>query len=524
MTASHEIPTVRDSVVRLLREFGITTIFGNPGSTELPLFRHFPDDFRYVLGLQESVVLGMADGFAQATGNAALVNLHSAAGTGHALGNLFTAYRNYTPLIVTAGQQARSILPYEPYLFAERATELPRPYVKWSAEPARAEDVPAAFAHAYYIAMQPPRGPVFLSLPVDDWDRHGSWHEVRKVSRRVLGDPDMLARAGTALASASRPVIVAGAGIARDGAWREVIALSEKHSAPVWVAPVSARAGFPENHANFAGFLSASREDIRNKLSGADVILVLGGPVSRYHIEGDGPHLPEGAQTFIVTDDPAIAAWAPAGDAIISDIKTAAAALLAHSAREGRLPVTAFKRATPAVTSPMTDAYVLSRVAALRPAGSIIVEEAPSSRDAMHDYLPIIDEDSFFVGASGGLGHGLPAAIGVALGRPNRRVIAILGDGSSMYAIQGLWSAGQLGLAITFVVLRNGRYQALVDFDRYFKMDRDIGTSLPNIDLCGLAIAQGLQAFRSETVDDLDLKLKAALTHNDPSLIEVAIE
>ena len=149
--------TVRQATFSLLRAFGLTTVFGNPGSTELPMFRDFPNDFRYVLGLQESIVVAMADGFAQARGGAALVNLHSAIGVGHALGSIFTAYRNQTPLVITAGQQARSILPYEPFLFSAQATELPKPYVKWSCEPARAEDVPLAIARAYYIAMQPPR-------------------------------------------------------------------------------------------------------------------------------------------------------------------------------------------------------------------------------------------------------------------------------------------------------------------------------------------------------------------------------
>jgi len=166
--AAPEALTVRAVVLDLLRAFGITTIFGNPGSTELPLFRDFPKDFRYVLGLQEAVVVGMADGYAQATHNAAFVNLHSAAGVGHAMGNLFTAYRNRTPLVITAGQQARSILPYEPFLYSAQATEFPKPYVKWSCEPARAEDVPAAIARAYYLAMQPPRGPVLVSVPADD--------------------------------------------------------------------------------------------------------------------------------------------------------------------------------------------------------------------------------------------------------------------------------------------------------------------------------------------------------------------
>ncbi len=155
-------PTVRDAVVNLLRRLKMTSVFANPGSTELPLFRHFPDDFRYVLGLQEAVVVGMADGFAQATRNAAFVNLHSAAGVGNAMGNIFTAFKNRTPLVITAGQQARSILPFDPFLASREATELPKPYVKWSIEPARAEDVPHAIARAYYIAMTQPCGPVLV--------------------------------------------------------------------------------------------------------------------------------------------------------------------------------------------------------------------------------------------------------------------------------------------------------------------------------------------------------------------------
>src|SRR6266566_1486661 len=147
---------VRTAVLELLRAFGMTSIFGNPGSTELPLFREFPNDFRYVLGLQEAVVVGIADGYAQATHNAALVNLHSAAGVGHAMGNIFTAFRNQTPLIVTAGQQSRAILSFDPFLFAAQPTELPKPYVKWAVEPARSEDVPLALARAYHVAMQPP--------------------------------------------------------------------------------------------------------------------------------------------------------------------------------------------------------------------------------------------------------------------------------------------------------------------------------------------------------------------------------
>jgi benzoylformate decarboxylase len=241
-------PTVRDAVLKLLRHFKMTAIFGNPGSTELPLFRNFPDDFRYVLGLQEAVVVGMADGYAQATRNASFVNLHSAAGVGHAMGNIFTAFKNRTPMVITAGQQARSILPFDPFLYSAQATELPKPYVKWSCEPARAQDVPLAIARAYYIAMQEPRGPVLVSIPADDWDQPTQWVEPRTVSTETRPDPVVLGEIGDALDACQRPAFVIGAAVDRGNAWDEVLRLAEMHNARVWVAPMSGRCGFPEDH------------------------------------------------------------------------------------------------------------------------------------------------------------------------------------------------------------------------------------------------------------------------------------
>src|SRR4051812_17579763 len=245
--------TVRDATTRLLRDLGMTIVFGNPGSTELPLFKDFPDDFQYVLGLQESIVVGMADGYAQATGNAAFVNLHSAAGVGHAMGNIFTAYRNRTPLVITAGQQARSILPYEPFLFATDATRLPEPYVKWASEPARGEDVPAAIARAYNIAMQQPRGPTFVSIPVDDWERSSEAVPARTLSQRLHPDPALLDLIGDRLDRCARPAFVVGPGVDRNDAWEAVVTLAERHQALVWVSPMSSRGSFPERHPLFAG-------------------------------------------------------------------------------------------------------------------------------------------------------------------------------------------------------------------------------------------------------------------------------
>ena len=514
--------TVREAVFALLRDFGLTTIFGNPGSTELPMFRDFPGDFRYVLGLQESVVVAMADGFAQARGQAAFVNLHSAIGVGHALGSIFTAYRNQTPLVVTAGQQARSILPFEPFLYSEQATNLPRPYVKWSCEPARAADVPAAIARAYYTAMQSPRGPTFVSVPVDDWDRACTPVPSREVSGAVSGDPALLARAATLLAAARRPVLVVGAAVARDGAWAEAIALAERHQAAVWVSPLCARNSFPERHRLFAGFLPADRAQIVAQLAGSDLIAVLGAPVFTYHVEGEGPHVPEGAALVQLTDDPAAAARAPVGLAIVTDLKLGIRALLAASAPARPAPALP-ARAAPLPPDRLTDRYLMQQIAALRPAHSIVVEEAPSSRGAMHAYLPMLEPDTFYTCASGGLGHGLPAAVGVALARPERRVIGLLGDGSAMYAIQGLWSAAELALPVTFVIVNNGSYRALNAFAPHFGLAALPGTLLPHLDFCALARAQGVEAVRVSRCADLDAALRMAFGAARPVLIEVCV-
>ena len=515
--------TVRDATLELLRGFGLTTVFGNPGSTELPMFRDFPADFRYVLGLQESVVMAMADGYAQATRNAALVNLHSAAGVGHALGNLFTAFKNQTPLVVTAGQQARSILPFDPFLFAERSTEFPQPYVKWSCEPSRADEVPAAIARAYYIAMQQPCGPTFVSIPVDDWDRPCAPLAGRRVSTTQTGDATRLDEIANALAQARRPALVLGAGVARDGVWREIIALAELHQAAVWTAPFSARNSFPESHRLFAGFLAPIREKIVAALTGHDVVLVIGGPLSLYHVEADGPHTPPDTDVFLITDNPAVAAWAPVGSAVVSGARSAIGALLAGPKpvqRDCFIRAPALPRLAPTT---LTDAYLLQQIAALRPPGSVIVEEAPSSRGALHDRLPIDLEDGFYTCASGGLGHGLPAAIGVALDRANNKVIAILGDGSAMYAIQGLWSAAQHDLPISFVIIKNRRYEALVSFGRHFGLQNTLGTELPDIDFCAIARGQGLTANRVTAVHDLDAALTASFAAAGPTLIEVEV-
>jgi len=522
--------TVREAVFKLLREFGMTTIFGNPGSTELPMFLDFPEDFRYVLGLQECVVVGMADGYAQAVHNAAFINLHSAAGVGHAMGNIFTAYRNQTPLVITAGQQARSILPFDPYLGSMQAPELPRPYVKWSVEPARAEDVPLAIARAYYIAMMPPRGPVFVSIPSDDWKVQTAPVHARQVSRHVRPEPALLAQIGEALDACRLPAFVVGAAVDRDRAWNEAVQLAERHNARVYVAPMSGRCSFPEDHPLWGGFLPPMRERIVERLAGHDLVFAIGAPAFTYHVGGQGPHLPEGCSLVQLTDDPQVAAQAPAGTSVVSSIRLGLLDLLDRPAPRSRPRPPSYARPsrvpTPGPAERLPVAWVLQTLADLRPRDSIVVEEAPSARRTMHDHLPIFASETFYTMASGGLGYSLPAAVGVALGKPGARVIALVGDGSSMYAIQALWSAAQLALPLTIVVLNNRRYAALYEFTGNFGYRPDAkvpGTDLPDLDFVALAAAQGMQGLRVERAEQLGPALSHALQSTAPMLVEVEV-
>jgi benzoylformate decarboxylase len=519
--------TVREATIGLLRSLGMTAVFGNPGSTELPMFRDFPGDFRYLLGLQESVAVGMADGYAQASGNAAVVNLHSAAGVGHAMGNVFTAWRNRSPLVIIAGQQARSLLVGEPFLLAERSTELPQPYVKWSSEPARAQDVPAALARAYHLAMSPPKGPVFLSVPVDDWDAPMDQpvpDEPRRVSIAVRADPELLAEVGRALALAQRPGFVVGADVDRDQAFDEMVQLAERHQARVWVAPMSARCGFPETHPLFAGFLPATREGIRERLAEHDLVVVVGAPVFSYHVEGAGPVVAEGTRLVQLIDDPGTAAWTPVGTSVVTSIRLGLRDLLAGPEPPAR-PAPAALRRPPRVSAdgPVSEALLMQTLAELRPESSIVVEEAPSSRAAMHDHLPFHAPETFFTCASGGLGHGMPAAVGVALARPAQRVIAVLGDGSSMYSIQALWTAAQEALPIVFVIVNNGRYAALDKFATHFQIDKPVGTALPGIDFAGLARDMGCAGSTVRTAEELPAALRTAFADQGPHLVDVHV-
>ena len=517
--------SVRAATHALLRDLGMTTIFGNPGSTELRFFDDLPPDFRYVLALQESSAVAMADGYAQATRGAAFVNLHSAVGVGHALGSVFTAMRNRTPLVLTAGQQTRAMLSTEPYLYAEDAAAFPRPYVKWSVEPARAEDVPAAIARAYHVATQRPPGPVFVSIPEDDWEVETEPVVVRHVAGEFGGDTTALQAVATALGRSGHPALVVGPGVDRDGAGADVIELAERTGASVWASPLSSRCGFPEDHPAFAGFLTPQRRKLREQLAAHDVVVVLGAPVFTYHVHADGPHLTDGTELFQFVDDAPTAAYAPVGTAVITTLRRSIGGVLNdlppghRPPRPGRTP-----RPVPSATTPMTGAYVLHTVASLLPAGAMVVEEAPSHRNTMHDHLPIRTVGGFSAGASGGLGWALPAAVGMALATPGRRIVCLLGDGSSLYSIQALWTAAQEQLPVSFVVFDNHGYSALKALGLAMGIERPPGVDLPGLDLSTIARGFGCAAARVERPEELAPALEWSFRAGGPTLLDIDVD
>src|ERR1700686_4620984 len=523
--SSNKPVSVKDATLNLLRAFKIQKVFGNPGSTELPFLSDWPDDIDYVLGLQEASVIGMADGYAQATRNAGFVNLHSAAGVGNALGNIYTAHRNQTPLVITAGQQARSILPLRAFLYAEGASKFPRPYVKFSVEPARAEDVPAAIARAYYVAMQPPCGPTFVSVPIDDWGHLTQPVAARSVSRELGPDPDAIKALVAALSASKRPALVVGPGVDRAQAVDLMVRLAEKAKASVWVSPFSARCGFPERHPQFAGFLHASPAQLSDPLRGHDLVVVIGAPVFTFHVEGHASIFDGATTLFQITDDPTAAAVSPVGASIVATLKPALSMLL-DLLPEARRAAPAGRVLSPKPTAadPIPVEYLLDALYHAMPSDAALVEEAPSHRPAMQKFMPMRGQDSFYTMASGGLGYSLPASVGMALGRPDIRTVCLIGDGSAMYSIQALWTAAQRKLPLTVVVVNNSGYGAMRSFSQVMQVRNVPGLDLPGIDFVKIAEGMGCDAVRVAKSSDLAGALKRGLAHDGVSLIEVTVD
>ena len=517
--------TVKQATISLLRAFGITKVFGNPGSTELPFLSDWPDDLEYVLALQEASAVGMADGYAQATRNAGFVNLHSAAGVGNALGNIYTAHRNQTPLVITAGQQARSILPWQPFLYAERASEFPRPYVKFSVEPARAEDVPAAIARAYYQAMQPPCGPTFVSIPIDDWGRRAQAVRTRQLSREIGPEREILRTLASALSESECPAFVVGPAIDRAQAVALMVRVAEKARASVWVSPFSARCSFPERHPQFAGFLPASPTQLSDALSHHDLVVVVGAPVFTFHVEGHAAIFDGKTTLFQITDDPDAAAMTPLGTSIVATMKPALSGLVELLPKAKRaLPAGRTLPSSPAASDPIQVEFLLHTLANAMPEDAALVEEVPSHRPVMQQFMPMRGQDSFYTMASGGLGYSLPASVGIALGQARRRTVCLIGDGSLMYSIQALWTAAQRKLPLSVVVINNSGYGAMRSFSQVMQVRNVPGLDLPGLDFVKIAQGHGCDAVRVTKAAELAPALARGLAHDGVSLIEVVVD
>ncbi len=530
--------TVRTQTLDLLRRLGLTTIFGNPGSTEEPFLKNLPEDFTFVLGLQEASVLGMADGYAQATGKPALVNLHTVAGTGNAMGNLANAQLNKTPLVVTAGQQTREMLLLEPLLTNVDATNLPRPLVKWSYQPSHAQETPGTLLRAYATALQPPQGPVYVSLPLDDWDKDASDQPGvdigprRSFSHRFAPDPERLRLFAEVLAASKHPALVFGAGVDRTGGWHDAVRLAETLRAAVYAPPENDRVGFPEDHPLYQGELPPAIKPLGAKLKGHDVVLVVGAPVFRYYPYVAGEYLPAGTRLLHITDDPDEAARAAVGESLLGDPALSLTALVVAvlpgaESSERKAPAPKEAPEPPAISTPPTPAFLFHALAQTRPAEAVLVQESLSNVRALKEWWRTNRPGGYLAFAAGGLGFGLPAAVGVALaeratGR-NRPVVAVIGDGAFQYSVQALWTAVQHRLPLLVVVPANAEYAILKAFAKQERTPGVPGLDLPGLDCVKLAEGYGCTARRIEDPSQLTEALAQAWRTEVPLVLEVPI-
>jgi benzoylformate decarboxylase len=363
-------------------------------------------------------------------------------------------------------------------------------------------------------------------VPSDDWARSAVAPPVRHIATEFAPDPAAIVRLGAAIRAAKRPIFVVGPEIDRSGCVEAMVAVAEQASAAVWASPMSSRSSFPELHPRFAGFLPAAPGGLARALRDADLIVVVGAPVFTFHVEGQCELLDDGTPVWQITDDPTEAASASVGDTIISTLPKALAGLLSAmpDIAEREVPAARMRPAAPAAQNPIPPAYALARLSALMPGDAIVVEEAPSHRPAIQQFLPRPGADSFYTMASGGLGYSLPASVGVALARPGRRIVALIGDGSAMYCIQAIWTAVQRRLPITFVIMNNSGYGAMRAFSQLMQAHRPPGIDLPGLDFVALARGMGCPGQRVTDAGDVDAILTEALASSGPALVDIAVD
>jgi benzoylformate decarboxylase len=542
--------------LELLKQEGVKIMFGNPGTTELPLMDAFAveHDIRYVLGLQEAALMAMADGYAQASGKLAVLNLHVAPGLGNAMGMLYDAQKAGAPVLITAGQQDLDYLATEPILAADLPT-LARPFVKWAAEVSRLADLPRLVHRAAKTALAPPTGPVFLSLPGDVLKAEGEIDLMAptRVAPRLRGDVAALAVAAKMLAEAKRPVIMAGDAVAQSGAHAELVAIAELIGAPVYAEFIPNTASFPSTHPLFRGQILRLQSAVRKVLDDYDLLFSVGADLFTLSLPSEVEPMPPGMPLVHLDTDP----WElgknyPAQAAILGDPKSTLPELLAMvhermtAAARGaaRTRLDAARAATLAerdalkararalaAAVPVQPLALLHAIGEMLPKDAVVIEEALSSAPGIRQLIRSDDPQSYFGLRGGGIGWGLPAAIGVKLALPDRPVVALIGDGSAMYTIQALWTVAHDRIPVIFVILNNTSYRILKQRLHALRghaeqVDAYVGMELtdPPIDFVGLSRSLGVRAERAKTVHDATDLIGQALRDNAAMLIDVVLD
>jgi benzoylformate decarboxylase len=523
--------TVRDVTFDVLRRLELTTIFSNPGSTEISLLAGLPDDLRFVLALHEGSVIGIAAGHALGRGAPALALLHSTPGLGNAVAALATARMNRAPLVVLVGQQDRRHLALDPFL-AGQLGDLAGDYPVWVDQPVRAQDVPGAIVRAYHEAVTG-RGPAIVIVPLDDWLQPGpADHEVlgpRRLLRSAGADPAVVDELAAFVEGAQRPAIVAGAGTDSAAGWAALVALSERLGCPVWQEPFGGAAGFPQDHPRFAGHLPSRRGRLRQVLEDHDAVLVVGAGAFRQYTYDEGPLVAPTTRLAVITADRPEAHRSPVELAVLGD-PAAVVAALAQAVAQRETPRAPAREAPaapvpPAAGEPLLPAHVLHEIATRLPADAIVVEESPSSRPEINARL-LAREPLGYVSAMGLLGFALPAAVGLRMARPDRPVVALVGDGASIYSIQALWTAARYDVGTLFVVFVNGGYAIM---DRLAEKQGGAGPwpKVDDVDVGAIARAQGCESRRLGDLDavgrTLDEVLPTLAQRTSPLLLEIVV-
>jgi benzoylformate decarboxylase len=542
-------------LMEILRASGVRYLFGNPGTTELPFLDALPESgLEYIVALQEATAVAAADGYAQASGQVGVVNLHVLPGVANGISILHNASRARSPLVVTAGQQDTRLLFDEPILAGDmvRITE---PFTKWSYELRRADEAPAAMRRALKLASTPPTGPVFLSLPMDLMTQlvEDSGSAAPDVRAGTTPDEAAVERAAGWLAGAQNPLVIAGDGVARARAVPALVALAERLGARVHGEPIYRRTVFPADHALWRGGLYPSVPAVRKALDNADAVLVVGASMFTWFLHAPGAAVPPELPLIQVGDDP----WEVGKShrislGIVADVGATLRAIDARLAermsetqrlaagqrfidmRKARATLVSQARTAAeadAGRTPISVPYLMHTLATLLPPDAVVVDESASSLGHVLRYLSLGGIDAFFSGKTGTLGWGMGAALGVQLASPGRKVVATIGDGSVMYAPQALWTAARYKLPVTYVVPNNSSYailkagmlgMGLPSAKKGIYPGMDLVE--PTIDYLALARALGVRAERVEKPGELRDVLATCLAHPGPSLVDVAID